>query len=137
MCPQKIAGHGEDKKKEETGGREAGEKKKKEGQKRAGEGAVSAQESGPVYVTEKHNVWESSNNAQRLSHNAPGATRGSESSTSSGIMSDHGHIPLPRSSVMFSVHSLTHLRLLLPFSLVFLSRRSRKDSWGEGITTDG
>ncbi|KYM75786.1 Protein tweety [Atta colombica] len=32
---------------------------------------------GPISVTGKHNAWESSNNAQRLSHNMPEATHGS------------------------------------------------------------
>lgn len=63
------------KKKEKKGGWETGEERKKA---RKGQvDAASAQESGPMCITEKHVAWESSNNAQRLLHNVPGATRGS------------------------------------------------------------
>lgn len=42
--------------------------------------ASHARESG-LRVTGKHNIWESSNNAQRLSHNALGATREQQAPT--------------------------------------------------------
>jgi len=45
--------------------------------------AASARESGPR-VTGKHNTWESSNNAQRLWHNGPGATREQARARSTG-----------------------------------------------------
>lgn len=54
------------------------ERKRKVARETAGQvDAASAQESGPcVTVESTMPAWESSNNAQRLSHNAPGATRG-------------------------------------------------------------
>lgn len=62
------------KEKEKRGEREAGEGKKRPKTHYNGQvdaASVSAQESGPHVTVRKHNGWESSNNAQRLSHNAP------------------------------------------------------------------
>lgn len=112
-------------------------RRKKEGQKGAGECREHARIRARVY-TEKHNVWESSNNAQRPSHNAPGAIRGSglqhprEPRRTTGT-SRPPPPPPGRHSVVFSVRSLARSQFcpLSPFSLVFLSRRSRADSRGD------
>lgn len=59
----------------------------------------------PGYVTGKHNSQESSNNAQRLSHNAPGATCGARVSI---------HTPDKHKKFVHSL-SFTFTGLFLPF----------------------
>lgn len=115
-APAEVAGGQKEREERRTRGR--GEEKKKA--RRGQVNAVSTQESGPVY-TEKHNVWESSNNAQRPSHNAPGASRGS------GLLGNHvgrrAHPPSPprhrrrrRRTSVFSAFPHTVLSLLAFFA---------------------
>lgn len=56
---------------EREAGRREGKKRPKTYDRQVDATSVSAQESRPRVTVGKHNGWESSNNAQRLSHNAP------------------------------------------------------------------
>lgn len=56
---------------EREAGRREGKKRPKTHDRQVDATSVSAQKSRPRVTVGKHNGWESSNNAQRLSHNAP------------------------------------------------------------------
>lgn len=81
--------------------------------------AASAQESGPC-VTGKHNAWESSNNAQRLSHNAPGGSP--ERERASNVLGNVGTTNPSRLCLLFFTSLfLTRLRLEAVSKLVSLA----------------
>lgn len=75
-----------------------GTDEEKEDQKHKQVDAASAQESGPC-VTGKHNAWESSNNAQRLSHNAPGGSP--ERERASNVLGNVGTTNPSRPCILF------------------------------------
>lgn len=100
-------------------------KKKKTGTEdgRAGD-AASARESGPC-ITGKHHTWESSNNAQRLSHNVPGGnSRGQTRST--GAKRGAGTPPSLASPLVCSVCPLFSLVFLMCVKVVFTDRNCTK-----------
>lgn len=73
--------------------------------------AASAQESGPcVTVESTMPAWESSNNAQRLSHNAPGATH--------GLLNVLGNVGLPGYPVLSFASLSSYLVFVLCSSLL-------------------
>lgn len=138
----------EEKKKEaeKTRTRSRRRRRKKKAEKTHDDGqvdaaSVSAQESRPRVTVGKHNGWESSNNAQRLSHNAPRGQLASGLLQRARERRNHRVYPviLPSSYYFYRVSAI---RVALSFfrpSLFFRvtsSPSKSTDSWNETAESD-